>query len=245
MISRTDVEAAATSREIVALNREALPLPADVSNERDAHTVVSEVLHHFGRIDVLVNDAGVLGPIGSLVDNDAQGWVSTILNNLGGTFFCCQAVLPSMIRQKHGKIINLSGGGAVTSRPRFSAYACSKAAIVRLTEILAEELKPYFIEVNAIAPGGVYTRMTEQVILAGDAAGAKELADAYRLKKTQSSPDAAAALAVFLASDASNGLSGRLISATWDDWRSMAHQIENIMASNMYTMRRISPQTEN
>jgi 3-oxoacyl-[acyl-carrier protein] reductase len=149
-----------------------------------------------------------------------------------------------MIRQRRGKIINLSGGGATSPLPNFSAYAASKAAIVRLNETLAEEVKGFNIQVNAIAPGAVNTRLVDEILAAGPAAGEEMLARTRRQKETGGvPPEQAAALAVFLASEESDGLSGRLISAVWDDWQSMNSHIDQIMASELYTLRRVTEDT--
>jgi NAD(P)-dependent dehydrogenase (short-subunit alcohol dehydrogenase family) len=231
-----------TAERVRALGRHAIAIGADVSKEEEVNDMVRQVIQEFDRIDILVNSAGILGPIGLMADNDTKYWIRTIETNLIGTFLCCKAVLPFMIKQHKGKIINLSGGGAAYPRPRFSAYSASKAAVVRLTETLAEELKEFNIQVNAIAPGAVITRMIEQVLAAGQDAGEKELAEAKRLKETGGTPtEIPTELAVFLASDDSNGLTGRLISAVWDDWRQMTRQISSIMATDMYTLRRINP----
>ena len=114
---------------------------------------------------VLVNNAGVLGPAGPLDDNDWDAWVETVRVNLLGTVAMCRAVLPGMRERGYGKIINLSGGGATAARPNFSAYAASKAAVVRFTETLAGELDG--IDVNAIAPGALPTRMLDEVLASG------------------------------------------------------------------------------
>jgi 3-oxoacyl-[acyl-carrier protein] reductase len=203
--------------------------------------MVRKTLEMFGRIDILVNNAGMLGPIGPLHENNIDEWIKTVHVNLIGTFLCCRAVLPVMIRQGRGKIINLSGGGAAYPKPNFSAYACSKAAVVRLTETLAEEVKDYNIQVNAIAPGAIKTRMVEQIVEAGEAAGEKALADARRvLEDGGAGFEPVTSLAVFLASDESDGLTGRLISAIWDDWRSLdKDEIKEIMRKGYYTLRRI------
>jgi NAD(P)-dependent dehydrogenase (short-subunit alcohol dehydrogenase family) len=240
LASRTLPEVEATAAEARALEAEALALRADVSQAQDVEAMLAFALAHFGKIDILVNNAAVQPPIGPLWENDPQEWLRTLLINLGGVFLCCRAVVPLMIRQGGGKIINLSGGGATSPRPCFSAYAASKAAVVRLTETLAEELKPFNVQVNAIAPGAVYTRMTEEVLAAGTAAGQKAVAEAARLKREGRGPEAAAELAVFLASEESNGLTGRLISAVWDDWRSIPGRIAQVMASDLYTLRRIT-----
>ena len=238
--SRTLSEVAETAEEARALGRHALPLKVDVSNRDEVERMVAQALEEFGKVDILVNSAGIYGAIGPLVDNDPEKWVQTVRINLFGSFFCARAVLPVMIRQRRGKIINLSGGGATSPLPNFSAYASSKAAIVRLTETLAEEIKGFNIQVNAIAPGGVNTRLTDEILAAGAAAGEEMLARTHQQKETGGvPPERAAALAVFFASDESNGLTGRLISAVWDDWESMNGRIDQIMGSDLYTLRRV------
>jgi len=230
----------ATAEAVEALGRRALYLTADVACWDQVSGAVEDALAAFGRIDVLVNNAGVHGPIGPLAANDPTRWLEAVMVNLGGTFTCCKAVLTHMMSRRQGKIVNLSGGGAVSVRPNFSAYSSSKAAVVRLTECLAEEVRPYNIQVNAISPGGVHTYLTEEVLAAGELAGEEALLEARRIIETRASPGRAASLAVFLASDASGGLSGRLISALWDDWRTMPDRMDEIMASNRYTVRRVA-----
>jgi NAD(P)-dependent dehydrogenase (short-subunit alcohol dehydrogenase family) len=204
--------------------------------------MIEQVLGEFGQVDILVNNAGILGPVGLMVDNDPEHWIGAVMINLVGTFLCSRAVLPLMMKRRRGKIINMSGGGAAHPRPRFSAYSASKAAVVRLTETLSEEVKEFNIQVNAIAPGAVNTRMLDEVLVAGQNAGGKALTEARRQKQAGGvSPDIPAALAVFLASDDSNGMTGRLISAVWDDWQAMAGRIPDILSSDMYTLRRVSP----
>jgi len=239
--SRTLSEVAETAEEVRALGRHALALKVDVSNRDEVERMVAQALEEFGKLDILVNSAGIYGAIGPLVDNDPEKWVQTVRINLFGSFFCARAVLPLMIRQRRGKIINLSGGGASSPLPNFSAYASSKVAIVRLTETLAEEVKGFNIQVNAIAPGAVNTRLADEILAAGAAAGEEMLARTRRQKETGGvPPERAAALAVFLASDESDGLSGRLISAVWDDWESMSGRIDQIIASDLYTLRRVT-----
>jgi len=238
--SRTLSEVTVTAEGARALGRHALALNIDVSNADEVEWMVAQGVEEFGKVDILVNNAGTYGAIGPLVDNDPEEWLRTVRINLFGAFFCARAVLSFMIRERRGKIINLSGGGASSPLPNFSAYAASKAAIVRLTETLAQEVEEFNIQVNAIAPGAVNTKLTDAVLAAGPAAGEEMLAQARRQKEAGGVPaERAAALAVFLASDESDGLSGRLISAVWDDWESMDGRIDQIMASDLYTLRRV------
>jgi len=241
LLSRTLPELQRTAAEIRALNRRALVLKTDVSSREEVERSIDSAVREFGTIDILVNNAAVQGPIGPLVHNDVNKWVETIHINLIGVFLCCRAVLPHMIKSRHGKIINFSGGGATSPRPYFSAYAVSKAAVVRLTETLAKEVEPFNIQVNAIAPGTVNTAMLHQILEAGTAAGNDELEHCKQQIESGGTPaELPAALAVYLASDESNGLTGRLISAVWDDWRNMTEKIPVIQSSELYTLRRIT-----
>jgi NAD(P)-dependent dehydrogenase (short-subunit alcohol dehydrogenase family) len=150
-----------------------------------------------------------------------------------------------MIEARSGKIVTFSGGGATWPRPNFSAYAASKAAVVRLTETLAHEVQPYNIQVNAIAPGAIDTRMIDVVLTAGQKAGQKDLEEARRVRAGQStSPDRVVELALFLASAASDGLTGRLISAAWDDWSDSPSWVARVMDSDLYTLRRNVPRKD-
>jgi 3-oxoacyl-[acyl-carrier protein] reductase len=242
LVSRTLSEVEETATQIRAMGRHALALKVDVSNKDAVEKMVRLALQEFGRIDILVNNAGILGPVGPLIENDSDEWMETVKVNLLGVFLCCKAVAPLMIKQRKGKIINLSGGGAASPRPFFSAYAASKTAIVRLTEILAAELKEFNVQVNAIAPGAVNTSIHNQVLSAGERLGESVLAEARKMKKTGGTPpDVPAALAVFLASDESGGLTGKLISAVWDNWKELGKQADRVNSSDLYTLRRIVP----
>jgi len=217
-------------------------LQADVSQSDSGEKIASYCLSTFGKIDILVNAAGIQGPIGLFYENDRQKWEETLHVNLLGTLFLMQVVVPVMLEQKSGKIINFSGGGATGSRPRFSAYAASKTAVVRLTEVAADELKGTGIDINAISPGAVNTNMTEEIIRAGPDAG-KEYESALKQKADESvSPVKATALSVFLASSHSDGLSGKLVSAIWDKWEDIPKHLNEIMSTDVYTLRRIKPE---
>ncbi len=240
LVSRTLSELQETAEQIGRMGNQVLPLKADVSSIADVYDVVAASLEHFNKIDILVNNAAILGPVGPLQENDFAAWIKTVDVNLVGSFLCCKAVLPTMIRQGAGKIINLSGGGVTCPRARFSAYAASKSAVVGLTSTLAEELKVFNIQVNAISPGAVFSRLHEQVLTAGVSAGEKEFQVSSRLKQEGGSMELPANLAVFLASHESDGLTGRLISAVWDDWQNLDQEkIKRIMANDVYTLRRI------
>jgi 3-oxoacyl-[acyl-carrier protein] reductase len=217
---------------------------ADVSEAAGIEAIRDRAIEAFGRVDILVNNAGVYGPIGSFEEVDWQEWCQALNVNLFGTVAMSRAIVPIMKRQGYGKIINLSGGGATAPLPRFTAYAASKAAVVRLTETIAEELADSHIDVNAIAPGALNTRLLNQVLEAGPE---RTGGDFYRraLKQNEeggASLELAAELALFLASSESDGISGRLISAVWDDWHKFPVYRERIQESDVFTLRRIVPQ---
>ena len=242
LVARSSSELEKAKEELKSYGTRVEIFSADVSKEEAAKSVVDSTLEKFGTINILVNCAGIYGPIGFVTDIDTEKWIETIHINLYGTFLCIKAVLPTMIKNKKGKIINLSGGGAVSPFPRFSAYSASKAAVVRLTETLAEEIKEYNIDINAIAPGAVNTRLLAQVLEAGEAAGKDFVAKAFKQKQEGGVPaEKVAELAVFLASSKSDGLTGRLISLLWDNWSEIPQHLDKIMSSDIYTMRRIIP----
>jgi 3-oxoacyl-[acyl-carrier protein] reductase len=200
---------------------------------------VRQTLAQFSTLDILVNSAGVPGPVGALQDPDVSYWRHTIQVNLLGTYLCCRAVLPVMLRQGRGKLINFSGAGGRALR-HVSAYVSSKAAIERLTETLSLELAGTNIQVNVMGPGAHRTRMVEELLESATAVNDTQLiAYGQQVLARRDSMERAAALAVFLASEASGNLSGRLIDAVRDDFLSLAPRIPQIMASDAYTLRRV------
>lgn len=242
LVSRTGSDLEKTKRELTGSHSKVEIYPADVSKEEDVKGLVDFTLDKFGTVDILVNCAGIQGPIGLITDIDEKEWFEAIKINLYGTFLCIKAVLPIMMKNNNGKILNFSGGGAVSPRPRFSAYGTSKAGVVRLTETLASEYKGYNIGIHAIAPGAVNTKMLDLVLAAGESAGKEELSRALKQKREGGvPPPQVAELAVFLASAKSDGLSGRLISLPWDNWSAIPQHLPDIMSSDIFAMRRIIP----
>jgi NAD(P)-dependent dehydrogenase (short-subunit alcohol dehydrogenase family) len=213
-------------------------LVADVARADQVERAVSALLADWGGVDILVNNAGTQGPIGPVHQVPVEAWVATVQTNLVGCYLCTRLVLPGMIERRSGKIISLSGGGAVSPRPRFSAYSAAKAGVVRFTETVAAEVAEFGIDVNAVAPGAVNTRMLEETLAAGEAAGARAQSEARQQRESGGTdPQRAAQLVAFLASPRANGLTGRLISAVWDDWQAM--DVAAVMRSEAYTVRRL------
>jgi NAD(P)-dependent dehydrogenase (short-subunit alcohol dehydrogenase family) len=225
-----------------------LALPADVSKARDVEALVRATLDTFGGIDILVNNAGVYGPKGAIEEVDWQEWARAIEINLHGSILMCRAVLPHFKARDFktrgpAKIIQLSGGGATNPLPRISAYAVSKAAIVRFIETLAEEVKEQGIDVNAVAPGALNTRMLDEVLQAGPAkVGQAFYERSLKQKQSGGAPlEKGADLIVFLGSSKSDGITGKLISAMWDPWASLPGHLDDLRTTDIYTLRRIVP----
>lgn len=220
---------------------------ADVSNPGNVNSLVDHALQRFGRIDILVNNAGIYGPMGAIEEVDWQAWLKTIEINLFGSIMMCKAVLPHMKRQRAGKIIQLSGGGATTPMPMVSAYAVSKAAVVRFTDTLAEEVRDFNIDVNAVAPGALNTRMLDEMLAAGPDKVGKTFLERSTQQKASGGAglERGAALALFLASAASNGITGKLISAQWDRWEDWPQHLDELRHSDAYTLGRIAGRDRN
>ena len=239
LAARTRSELEETSRQAQNLGTEALVIPTDISDQAQIEEMVRQTLAQFSTLAILVNSAGVPGPVGALQDNDVSSWIRTIQVNLLGTYLCCRTVLPVMLRQGRGKIINFSGASGRALR-HMSAYVSSKAAIERLTETLSLDLAGKNIQVNVMGPGAHRTRMVEELLESATASNDTELIEYGQQALTRKdSMERAAELAVFLASEASGNLSGRLISAVRDDFLSLAPRIPQIMASDAYTLRRV------
>jgi NAD(P)-dependent dehydrogenase (short-subunit alcohol dehydrogenase family) len=248
LVARGEERLRQVEQELAALagqkNQLVHSMRGDVSQPESCNAIIRRALDLFPSVTVLVNNAGIYGPMGPLEQVEWQDWVRAIQINLFGTVLMCRAVIPLLRAQAYGKIINLSGGGATAALPRFSAYAASKVAIVRLTETLAEELREAHIDVNAIAPGALNTRLLDEVLQAGPDKVGRDFYERSLKQRDQGGVplEKGAALAVFLASAESDGISGRLLSAVWDKWQSLPERREQLARSDIYTLRRIAPQ---
>src|SRR4051795_12538407 len=216
---------------------------ADVAREADVDSLFAAAAGAFRKLDIVVNNAGVYGPMGSIDAIDWNEWVQAIAINLNGLVYCARKGVEAFKPHRYGKIINLSGGGATNPLPGISAYAASKAAVVRFTETLALEVEEHGIDVNAVAPGALATRLTDQLVAAGpERVGAGLHERMTKLAKEGGTPlDVGASLCVYLASAESDGLTGRLIAAQWDPWPFADEVKSDIDKSDLYTLRRIVP----
>jgi 3-oxoacyl-[acyl-carrier protein] reductase len=244
--SRNSGELESARAELAAKYPESrvLSRACDVSDESQVNALVAFAQQELGSLDALVLNAGVYGPMGPTESVDLKEWKRAIDINLFGVLLPCRAVIPHFKKARRGKIIILSGGGATNPLPNISSYAASKAAAIRLMETLAEELKAYQIDVNAIAPGALATRLVDEVLAAGpEKVGAAFFEKNKQWKAKGATPlEFAAELAVYLASPESNGITGRLISAQWDPWKSLHEHREELTSSDIYCLRRIVPE---
>jgi NAD(P)-dependent dehydrogenase (short-subunit alcohol dehydrogenase family) len=214
---------------------------SDLTHEEEIAKLGSAIKSLVPRLDLVINNAGIQGATGPAWENDWAEWLETLRTNLLAPVRISRLVAPWMIANGDGSIINVSGGGATGPRANFSAYATAKAGLVRFSETLAEELKPHNVRVNCIAPGAMRTSMLQDIVDKGEAAvGDREYSLARRvMTEGGASMDVVAELCNFLASDAARGITGKLISAVWDDWRNWPDHIEELSASDVYTLRRI------
>lgn len=217
--------------------------PVDVGHRGSVDRLAAAARDRLGQVDGVVHAAGVIGPIGPSLEVGPSAWWDAVRVNLLGTLLVVRAVAPSM--PTGGRIVALSGGGATGPFPNYTAYASSKAAVVRLVETLAVELAGR-LEINTLAPGFVATDIHEATLAAGDAAGPEYL-DRTRRELADGGVPAAlpARAAVFLLSQAAVGLTGRLVSAPWDEWWRWPERRDEISAGDLYTLRRIVPTDRN
>lgn len=246
LCARSKPELSVTAKELAksAPGQKVLAHVGDVSDETQVHDIVDYALSEFGTIHALVANAGIYGPMGPTESVDLDEWRRAMDINLFGFLLPARALIPHFKQNKAGKIVVISGGGATNPLPNISAYAASKAAVVRLMETLAEELKPFGVDVNAIAPGALATRLIDEVLAAGpEKVGAAFFEKNKQWKEKGATPlDLGASLAVHLASAESNGITGKLISAQWDPWKELQKHRDDLAKTDIYCLRRIVPE---
>ena len=244
--ARNAKELCATRDELAAKYpaRKVLAHTCDVANETQVNELVAFARQGLGSLEALVLNAGIYGPMGPTESVSLEEWRRALDINLFGVLLPSRAVIPHFKQAGRGKIIVLSGGGATNPLPNISAYAASKAAVVRLMETLAEELKPFHVDVNAIAPGALATRLVDEVLAAGpEKVGAAFFEKNKSWKEKGAVPlDLGASLAVYLASAESDGITGKLISAQWDPWQDLQQHRDELSKSDIYCLRRIVPE---
>lgn len=221
---------------------EILGLTVDIADSKQVKMLKTEIKNKFGDPDVLVCNAGVLGPMNEFLANDLGEWISAFNINLFGSILLTHEFLPSMLAKRKGKIIQLSGGGATSPLPGLTSYAASKTGVIRFIETLAEEYKNSGVDINAVAPGMLKTRMLNEMLEAGPDSIGLKLYNKSMAKATDEldSTEKTCRLINFLASEVSDGITGKLVSAEWDNWSEWPHHIKELRESDLYTLRRIT-----
>ncbi len=213
ILSRSYDEVKAVAERVKGMGRRVISERVDVSFEKDVRIIVERATSEFGHIDILVNNAAIVGPVTELFHLGENDWDCVMDINLKGVFLFSKNVIPVMIKNKRGKIINITSGLGNIVMPRFGVYSVSKAAVSHLTRIMAEELKNYNIQVNAVDPGVMDTSMQEQLRNLGPDVLGDELHTKFvelKEKGLLKSPERIAKLLVFLSSDDSDGITGHI-----------------------------------
>jgi len=222
---------------------EGLTLAADVTDQRAIMRARAEIEGAFGPVEVLVNNAGVGGPTGEMWEVDAGEWWRTIEINLHGTFICTRTILPAMVRLHRGRIINVVSNAGAHRWPYFTAYATSKAAVIKLTESLAAETRAHGVAVLAAHPGLVRAGLTDAELTDGTSPVEGSLAERVRDWFAQEvaagrtvSAEEAAAFMVDLASGRADMLSGRYI-AIEDDLDALIARAGEVQSENLHALK--------
>ena len=219
----------------------------DVASWAQTLAAAEEIGAAWPHVDALIACAGLQGEVGRTLSADPANWIATIRANLEGTFNTLRAFDPLLKHApRRAKVVCFSGGGSTKARPNFSAYGVAKTGIVRLVETIAAEEAGRAFDINALAPGGINTRLTDEIIALGPKrAGASEFAAAQKQRATSgASMENVLALVDWLLAPASDGISGKLISAQWDAWRDFTAQRETLARSDLYTLRRVMPKAD-
>jgi len=207
----------AAAHEILQAGGKAEAIRCDISKFADVQNLVGRVIGSFSKIDILINNAGMNVPPRPLVDFPEEDWQRVIDTNLKGTYFCCKAVCPEMIRRRKGRIINISSIAGSVGFPGMAPYGAAKAGIIQLTKVLALELAEYNITVNAIAPGFFDTALRDNI------RNNQKMID-FTLERTPlrrcGLPQEVTGLALLLSSQASSYITGQTIciDGGWTVW---------------------------
>jgi len=236
VVARSEEQLAETVRGAKEAGGEALAVVADVSDATSAERMARQVERALGPADLLVNNAGTLGPLGPMWEAEAGDWWHPMEVNLRGPYLCSRAVLPGMIERRRGRIINLSTSAATVAVAYMGAYVIAKTALLRFTENLAAELANSGVSVFALDPGTVRTAMTQYVL--ESEAGRKWLPWFGKLfdRGRDVPAEKAAQLVVQLAGGRADALSGRFLGVA-DDLGKLLGQLEKVQRDGLYTLR--------
>lgn len=215
---------------------------ADVTNQDHVEAILQAAVTRWGGLEGVIHCAGIYGPIGPVMEVDPSAWFDAVRSNLFGTFLVARQACRVLKACGGGRIILFSGGGAATPFPNFTAYACGKVGVVRLTETLAQEMQPFNVAVNCVAPGFVITRLHQDTLAAGERAGIAFLENTKRQIEAGGVPvTVGASAAAFLMSDEAKGITGKFVAAPYDDWEAWPKHLEELQKTDIFTLRRIVP----
>ena len=198
--------------EIEGIGRKALGVQVDVTRDAQVRELVAQAIERFGQIDILVNNAGT-DIVKSVVDMTDEEWDLQINVNLKGTFYCCRAAVPQMIRRKAGAIVNIASVAGWVCYPQGAAYAAAKAGVMAFTRSLAGEVAAHGVRVNAIAPGPIDTPLAQSVLDHMPEAQKQGLLSSVVMHRW-GKPEEIAEAAAFLASDAASYVTGDTLSVS-------------------------------
>ena len=231
-LARSEDELAETVRLIESSGGRAIAVVADVTDERAVQDAVERTERELGPVDLLVNNAAVATPVGPAWEVDPDAWWRTVEVNLRGPFLGARAVLPSMLRRRAGRIVNIVAVAAFNTAPFMSAYGGSKAALISFTDDLAAETREHGISVFAIRPGLVQTRMQDE-LMASPYVQRRRGPQAPALVPA----DRAAEAVVFVATGKADALSGRFVDVTRDEIAELAGRADEITRNDLFAMR--------
>ncbi|MCC7450665.1 MAG: SDR family oxidoreductase [Anaerolineae bacterium] len=236
ILARSTDEVAETATLIRQAGGQVLSFTMDVTDQPAVEQMIKTVEHNLGPIDLLINNAAVVHPLGPVWSVDPDEWWQSMNINLRGPFLCTRSVLPGMIARHKGRIINVSSGAGMETVPNWSAYITSKAALIRLTELIAAETKAYGITVLAIDPGPVRTAMTVYVMESDE--GQQWMPQFRRIfdEKRDVTPERVVELVLFIASGQADPLSGRYFSVT-HNLPKLVKDAASIIENEQYTLR--------
>jgi len=236
IVARSADQLAEAAETIVAAGGRALALPADVTRAEDVARVAQEVERELGPVDLLVNNAGMAPPVGPLWEADREEWWRNVEVNLRGAFLPCHTFLPGMIARGLGRIVNVASGSGISAIPYFSAYVTSKTALIRMTEVLAAELRDTGVAVFSIEPGTVRTAMVEDIVRSDE--GQRWLPWLQRIfdEELDVTPEHSAEMVLLLASGRADRLSGRFLNRL-DDLEALLAGADEIAATDLLTLR--------
>jgi 3-oxoacyl-[acyl-carrier protein] reductase len=236
LVSRSKAELDLAHIEIEQSGGNALRIRGDVADPEQMSVAVDRVRVAFGNTpDVLICAAGVAGPLQGFLQSSLKNWTDALQINLMGVINTCRAVLPGMVERRRGKVIVLVCDAGVAPKLHFSSYATAKTAVVRFVEAIAPEMAEHNVQINCLDPGRAYTSLTDEIIRAAHRVEQSVVESAIETRRTGgTSPDEQMKLAEFLASQASNHVTGRLIHIE-DDWKKLKNMT---LRPDSFTLRR-------